>query len=81
VTSVLSLIPGKAWLATLPVAKETSMPRPQPIRRYPDLFAYQELQVPIAASERARLLALVSVLLAETLAAIAGAEASNEDNA
>ena len=57
------------------------MPRPQPIRRYPDLFAYQELQVPIAASERARLLALVSVLLAETLAVIAGAEASNEDNA
>ncbi len=57
------------------------MPRPQPIRHHPDLFAYKEPQVPIAASERARLLALVSVLLAETLAAIAGAEASNEDNA
>ncbi len=57
------------------------MPRPQPIRRHPDLFAYQELQVPIAASERAKLLALVSVLLAETLITIAGAEASDEDNA
>ncbi len=57
------------------------MPRPQPVRRHPDLFAYQEPQVPIAASERAKLLALVSVLLAETLVAIAGTEASDEDNA
>ena len=80
-TSVLSLIPGKAWLATLPVAKEVSMPRPQPVRRHPDLFAYQEPRVPIAASERAKLLALLSVLLAETLVAIAGTEASDEDNA
>jgi hypothetical protein len=57
------------------------MPRPQPIRRHPDLFAYQELQVPIAASARAELLALVSTLLAETLMAIAGVEARDEDNA
>ena len=57
------------------------MPRPQPIRHHPDLFAFQKLQVPIAESERAKLLALVSVLLAETLGAIAGAEASDEDNA
>jgi hypothetical protein len=81
VTSVLSLIPGKAWLATIPVAKETSMPRPQPIRRHPDLFAYQEPKVPIAASARAELLALVSALLAETLMAIAGVEARDENNA
>ena len=57
------------------------MPRPQPIRRNPDLFAYQEQQVPIAASERAKLLALVSLLLAETLVAIAATEANDEDNA
>jgi hypothetical protein len=75
------LIPGKAWLATLPVAKEISMPRPQPTRRHPDLFTYQEPRVPIVASERAALLALVSVLLAETLVAIALTEASDEDNA
>jgi hypothetical protein len=81
VASVLSLIPGKAWLATLPVAKETSMPRSQPIRRQPDLFAYQQRQVPISVSERATLLALVSMLLAEALAAIASTEANDEDNA
>jgi hypothetical protein len=75
------LIPGKASFATLPVAKEISMPRPQPIRRHPDLFAYQERQVPIVASERAKLLALVSLLLAETLVAIASTEANDEDNA
>jgi hypothetical protein len=81
VTSVLSLIPGKAWLATHPVAKEISMSHPQPVRRHPDLFASQEPQVPIAPSERAKLLALVSVLLAEALAAIASTEANDEDNA
>jgi hypothetical protein len=37
--------------------------------------------VPIAASERTTLLLLVSVLLAETLALIAEAEASDEDHA
>jgi hypothetical protein len=47
------------------------MPRSQPIRRQPDLFAYQQRQVPISVSERATLLALVSMLLAEALAAIA----------
>ena len=57
------------------------MPRPQPIRRHPDLFAYQERQLPIAAPERAKLLALVSVLLAEALVAIASTEANDEDNA
>jgi hypothetical protein len=71
---------GKAWSATTPVAKETSMPRPQPSRRHPDLFASGEPPVPIAASERTKLLALVSALLAETLA-VARVEANDEDHA
>jgi hypothetical protein len=37
--------------------------------------------VPIAASERTKLLPLVSALLAETLAIIAEVEASDEDHA
>ena len=57
------------------------MSHPQPVRRHPDLFASQEPQVPIAPSERAKLLALVSVLLAEALGAIASTEANDEDNA
>ena len=57
------------------------MPRPRSIRHHPDLFAFQKLQVPIAESERAKLLALMSVLLAETLVAVAGTEANDEDNA
>jgi DNA invertase Pin-like site-specific DNA recombinase len=44
------------------------MPRPQPSRHHPDLFASREPPVPIVASERTKLLALVSALLAETLA-------------
>ena len=73
-------MPGKAWFATTPVAKERSMPRPQSSHRHPDLFASQEPPAPIAASERTKLLALVSALLAETLTA-AGVEASDEDQA
>jgi hypothetical protein len=51
------------------------MPRPQPSHRHPDLFASHEPPGPIAASERTKPLALVSALLAETLA-VAAAEAS-----
>jgi hypothetical protein len=60
------------------------MPRPQPSRRHPDLFACREPPVPIATSERTKLLALVSALLAETLAetlAVARVEANDEDHA
>jgi hypothetical protein len=56
------------------------MPRPQSSHRHPDLFASQEPPAPITASERTKLLALVSALLAETLTA-AGVEASDEDQA
>jgi hypothetical protein len=71
----------QACCATIPVAKETSMPRPPPSHRYPDLFAPKEPATPIAASERTRLLPLVSALLAEALAVIAVAEAGDEDHA
>jgi hypothetical protein len=71
---------GKAWSATTPVAKETSMPRPQPSRRHPDLFASHEPPVPIATSERTKLLALMSSLLVETLAVVR-VEANDEDHA
>jgi hypothetical protein len=74
-------MPGKACCATTPVAKETSMPRPQPNHRQPDLFSPKESPVPIAASERTRLLPLASALLAETLAVVAEAKASDEDHA
>ena len=74
-------MPGKACCATTPVAMETSMPRPQPSHRQPDLFAPKEPPVPIAASERTKLLPLVSALLAETLANLAEAEARDEDHA
>ena len=56
------------------------MPRPQSSRRHPDLVASREPPVPIAASERTKLLALVSALLAETLA-VARVEANDEDHA
>ena len=74
-------MPGKACCATAPVAKETSMPRQQPRHRQPDLLAPKDPLVRIAASERRKLLPLVSALLAETLAIIAEAETSDEDHA
>jgi hypothetical protein len=74
-------MPGKACCATTTVAKETSMPRPQPSYRQPDLFAPKDPPLPIAASERTKLLPLVSALLAETLAIIAEVEARDEDHA
>jgi hypothetical protein len=57
------------------------MPRPQPSHRQPDLFAPKEPPVPIAASERTKLLPLVSALLTETLAIVAEPEARDEDHA
>jgi hypothetical protein len=57
------------------------MPRPQPGHRQPDLFWPKDPPVPIAAFDRAKLLPLVSALLAETLAVIAEAEESDEDHA
>jgi hypothetical protein len=57
------------------------MPRPQPSHRQPDLFWPEDPPVPIAAFDRAKLLPLVSALLAETLAVIAEAEESDEDHA
>ena len=57
------------------------MLRPQPSHRQPNLFTADNPPVPIAASERTTLLLLVSVLLAETLAVIAEAKASDEDHA
>jgi hypothetical protein len=57
------------------------MPRPQPNYRQPDLFSPKDPPVPIAAFDRAKLLPLVSALLAETLAVIAAAEESDEDHA
>ena len=57
------------------------MTHPQPSHRYPDLFAPKDPPVPMAASERTRLLPLVSALLTETLAVVAVTEASDEDHA
>ena len=57
------------------------MPRPQPSHRQPDLFWPEDPPVPIAAFDRAKLLPLVSALLAETLAVIAEAEEGDEDHA
>ena len=57
------------------------MPHPQPSYRQPDLFSPKEPPVPMAAFDRAKLLPLVSALLAETLAIIAEAEESDEDHA
>ena len=57
------------------------MPHPHLGHRQPDLFSPQDPPVPVAAFDRAKLLPLVSALLAETLAVIAEAEESDEDHA
>ena len=59
------------------------MPRPRARNRQSDLFSPECPKVPMAAAEqRTELLALMSALLAETLAADAvAAEASDEDHA
>jgi hypothetical protein len=56
------------------------MPRPRASDRHPDLFAPEGPQPPMAAAERAELLALVGALLAEAIAA-AVAEVDDEDRA
>ena len=55
------------------------MPRPRASDRHPDLFAPESPQVPMAAAERAELLAPVGALLAEAIAAVA--EVDDEDRA
>ena len=57
------------------------MTHPQPSHRHPDLFAPKDPPVPMAASERTRLLPLVSALLTETLAVVAVTEGGDEDHA
>jgi hypothetical protein len=57
------------------------MPRLQPGHRQPDLFSPKDPPVSIAAFDRAKLLPLVSALLAEMLAVIAEREESDEDHA
>ena len=57
------------------------MRHPHSVHRQPDLFSPKDPPVPIAAFDRAKLLPLVSALLAETLAVIAAAEESDEDHA
>jgi len=57
------------------------MRHPQPSHRQSDLFAPKDPPVPMAASERTKLLPLVSALLTETLAVVAVMEASDEDHA
>ena len=60
------------------------MPRPRSSARQPDLLVPEGPRTPMAAGERAELLALVSTLLTETLAAgaaAAEAEADDEDRA
>ena len=52
-----------------------------PSHRQSDLFAPKDPPVPMVASERTRLLPLVSALLTETLAVVAVTEASDEDHA
>ena len=74
-------MPVNACCATIPVAEETSMPRPQPSHHHPDLFTPKDPAVPITAADRTKLLPLVRALLTEALAVIAVTEASNEDHA
>jgi hypothetical protein len=57
------------------------MPHPQSSHRQPDLFTLKDPPVPIAATDRTKLLPLVSALLTETLTLIAGVEVKDEDHA
>ena len=56
------------------------MRHPQPSHRQSDPFA-PKARVQMAATERTRLLPLVSALLAETLAVVAVTEGGDEDHA
>ena len=53
----------------------------QSCHRQSDLFAPKNPPVPMAESERTKLLPLVSALLSETVGVAAGTEASDEDHA
>ncbi|WP_164783585.1 hypothetical protein [Mesorhizobium sp. M5C.F.Cr.IN.023.01.1.1] len=55
------------------------MKQRQPCHRQFDLFVPKTPPVPIAASERTKLLPLVSALLSETLSVPAVTEAGDED--
>jgi hypothetical protein len=57
------------------------MTRRQQCQRQPDLFVPKAPLVPMTASERAKLLPLVSALLSETHSAVAMTEADDEDHA
>ena len=57
------------------------MTRRHQYQRQPDLFVPKTPLVPMTASERAKLLPLVSTLLSETRSAIAMTEADDEDHA
>ena len=57
------------------------MTRRQRNQRQSDLFVPKKLPIPMTASERAKLLPLVSALLSETRSAVAMTEADDEDHA
>jgi hypothetical protein len=57
------------------------MTRRQQYQRQPDLFVPRTPLVPMTASERAKLLPLVSALLSETRSAVVMTEADDEDHA
>jgi hypothetical protein len=57
------------------------MPRRQRNQRQSDLFVPRTPLVPMTASERAKLLPLVSALLSETRSAVVMTEADDEDHA
>ena len=57
------------------------MTRRQQYQRQSDLFVRKTPLVPMTASERAKLLPLVSALLSEILSIVAVTEAGDEDHA
>jgi hypothetical protein len=57
------------------------MTRPQQYQRQSDLFVPKPPLVPMATSERAKLLPLVSALLSEILSVAAVTEVGDEDHA
>jgi hypothetical protein len=56
------------------------MTRRQQYQRQSDLFVPKTPMVPMTASERAKLLPLVSALLSEILSVVAATEAGDEDH-
>ena len=61
--------------------REASMTRRQRNQRQSDLFVPKKLPIPMTASERTKLLPLVSALLSEILSVVAVTEAGDEDHA